>query len=172
MRAQAFFLGVFFLVSSLSFAETPLPLSDGEVVAIIQAVDRAEVSESKIAQAKTSDADIKSLADMIVSDHSEELTKLEALEKDLPAVEDDISRAWTKESIGTIAKLESLDGEPFNCAYIASQVDIHQRLVDSMKLLPQVENATLDKLIQKDEPLAKHHLAEAKKLQESLCPGN
>ena len=61
-------------------------------------------------------------------------------------------------------------GKDFDKAYIAAQIDGHQKVLDTIngKLLPNVKNADLKAYLDEIKPRVEQHLKEAKQLQESF----
>ncbi|MGF6487932.1 DUF4142 domain-containing protein [Pseudomonas frederiksbergensis] len=128
----------------------------------------AEVETSKLALEKSSSADVKAFAKMMVADHSEANEELAALAKkhdiEMPDTTTVVKQA--KE------KILDLRDESFDTAYANNQVKAHEETIERFK--KQANTVTDDKtkgatelkaFAQKMLPALEKHLDMAKKLQ-------
>lgn len=128
----------------------------------------AEVETSKLALEKSSSADVKAFAKMMVADHSEANEELAALAKkhdiEMPDTTTVVKQA--KE------KILDLRDESFDAAYANNQVKAHEETIERFK--KQANTVTDDKtkgatelkaFAQKMLPALEKHLDMAKKLQ-------
>lgn len=128
----------------------------------------AEIETSRLALEKSSSADIKAFADMMITDHSkanDELAEL-ARKHDIEVPDTTTLVKQAKEKI-----LEVRD-ESFDAAYANNQVKAHEETIELFKKEAntvtddKVKGATeLKAFAQKMLPGLEKHLAEAKKLQ-------
>ncbi|KJH78796.1 DUF4142 domain-containing protein [Pseudomonas sp. ES3-33] len=128
----------------------------------------AEIETSRLALEKSSSADIKAFANMMITDHSKANDELAALARkndiEVPDTTTLVKKA--KEKI-----LEVRD-ESFDAAYANNQVKAHEETIELFKKEAntvtddKVKGATeLKAFAQKMLPALEKHLAEAKKLQ-------
>jgi putative membrane protein len=128
----------------------------------------AEVETSKLALEKSSSADIKAFANMMITDHikaNEELTTL-ANKHDIKVPDDTTLMKQAKE------KILDLRDESFDAAYANNQVKAHEETIERFK--KEANTVTDDKVkggtelkafAQKMLPALEKHLEMAKKLQ-------
>ncbi|WP_350646842.1 DUF4142 domain-containing protein [Pseudomonas sp. HY13-MNA-CIBAN-0226] len=128
----------------------------------------AEIETSRLALEKSSSADIKAFANMMITDHSKANDELAALARknDIEVPDTTTLVKQAKEKI-----LEVRD-ESFDAAYANNQVKAHEETIELFK--KEANTVTDDKLkgatelkafAQKMLPALEKHLAEAKKLQ-------
>ncbi|MCA4963518.1 DUF4142 domain-containing protein [Pseudomonas sp. Y24-6] len=128
----------------------------------------AEIETSRLALEKSSSADIKAFANMMITDHSKANDELAALARknDIEVPDTTTLVKQAKEKI-----LEVRD-ESFDTAYANNQVKAHEETIELFKKEAntvtddKVKGATeLKAFAQKMLPALEKHLAEAKKLQ-------
>jgi len=128
----------------------------------------AEVETSKLALEKSSSADIKAFANMMITDHTKANEELTALAKkhDIKVPDDTTLVKQAKE------KILDLRDESFDAAYANNQVKAHEETIERFKKEAntvtddKVKGATeLKAFAQKMLPALEKHLAMAKKLQ-------
>lgn len=96
------------------------------------ASDMFEVESSKLALSKSSSAQVKKFADMMVKAHTESTEKLKAAANSVtPAIVP--NAALSAEQQATMDKLNSASGSAFDTAYIAAQIDGHQKTLDALR---------------------------------------
>jgi putative membrane protein len=128
----------------------------------------AEVEISKLALEKSSSADIKAFANMMITDHSKANDELAALAKkhDIEVPDTTTMVKQAKE------KILDLRDESFDAAYANNQVKAHEETIELFKKEAntvtddKVKGATeLKAFAQKMLPALEKHLAAAKELQ-------
>ncbi|PQP04381.1 MULTISPECIES: DUF4142 domain-containing protein [Pseudomonas] len=128
----------------------------------------AEVETSKLALEKSSSADIKAFAKMMITDHSKANEELAALAKkhDIEVPDSTTLVKQAKE------KILDLRDESFDAAYANNQVKAHEETIERFKKEAntvtddRVKGATeLKAFAQKMLPALEKHLEMAKKLQ-------
>lgn len=144
------------------------PLSDEQIAAITEAANTTEITEAKLAQSKSKDAGIKQFATMMISHHGEAKQKQAQLK--LKTAESGVSTAMQVDAESTMNALKADTGKDFDQAYIAAQVDGHQKVLDTIndKLLPNVKNPDLKAYLEEIKPRVEEHLKQAKGLQQSF----
>ena len=146
----------------------PDPLTDEQIAAITDAANTAEIEQGKLAQGKSKDPGVKRFAAMMISHHGEAKQKQAKLK--LKPADSGVSTALKAEAASTLDMLKTDKGKDFDKAYIAAQVDGHQKVLDTInqKLLPNVKNAELKAYLDEIKPRVEEHLKQAKQLQESV----
>src|ERR1044071_6439888 len=115
IRCLALALGVL----SLSVYAAP-DVSDAQIAAIVVAANQVDIDAGKFAAKKSADAEVKKFAETMVTDHTavnksavELVTKLKVSPE-----ENDASKGLTSGGTDARAKLEKLDGDAFDKAYV------------------------------------------------------
>jgi len=144
------------------------PLSDEQIAAVTDAANTAEIEQAKLAESKSKDAGVKRFAAMMIAHHGSAKAKQARLK--LKPAESSLSTNIEEDAASTLNALKSDKGKDFDKAYIAAQVDGHQKVLDTIngKLLPNVKNAELKAYLDEIKPRVEQHLKEAKQLQESF----
>ncbi len=122
-------------------------LSDGEVLAIENAINKGEISLAELARKSSVHADVKNYAGTVLTHHRDALNKSAAIAKKdkIVAKDDDVSKNLKMDVQTTTGDLKKRKGGDFDTAYIDSQVRMHRdagTLIDN-QLLPSVKNNDL-----------------------------
>jgi putative membrane protein len=143
-------------------------LSDEQIAAVTDAANTAEIEQAKLAESKSKDAGVKRFAAMMIAHHGAAKQKQAKL-KITPA-DSSVSTGLQADAASTLDTLKADKGKDFDKAYIAAQVDGHQKVLDTIndKLLPNVKNAELKAYLDEIKPRVEQHLKEAKQLQENF----
>jgi putative membrane protein len=147
------------------------PLTDANIVALLDEANKADSSAGAFALKKASDKDVKAFARMMMGEHHALRVEGLALAKKLkitpeaPA-DDPVKAAGSAE----MAALESAgSGAAFDKAYIDQEVTIHQAVLDlAQKGHDETQNAELKALIEKAKPVIQKHLDRAQAIQQQL----
>jgi putative membrane protein len=138
-----------------------------------------EVELGKLAQQKASSPEVRQFAEMMVRDHTkagEELKQVAQQHSIVPEPEaDDAHR-------DLIEELSQKSGAEFDHAYMEAMVDSHQNVVDHLRSRADAGDRTLGTSGNQEEaaeealsawatktlPTARHHLDEARRIEDSL----
>jgi putative membrane protein len=132
------------------------------------AAGMAEVALSRLALQKSSSADVKQFAQMMIKDHSRAGSTLKTI-----ASQDGVRlpTAPTPEQQAVAKELRGKSGGAFDTAYAAQMVKDHQKAVELFKQAS--DDAQLDKNLrtfaEKTLPTLQHHLQEAQKLNDAVA---
>jgi putative membrane protein len=156
-------------------ASAPAPepqLSEPQIAMITDLANSAEVEQGKLAQSKAKNAKVKKFAAMMVKHHGEAKADQAKLFKKLALTPTQSQDATTlKEGADrTLGALRGADGSAFDVAYIDSQVDEHQKVLDTIdqKLLPAATGEDLTNELKKMRDTVESHLKEARAIQAEL----
>jgi putative membrane protein len=143
-------------------------LSDGEIAAIAEAANAAEVEQGQLAQTRAKDARVRDFAKMMVEHHSRAREQQKSL-----VVEQAQSTDASELSRSAKAELQMLDHKPaseFDLAYVQLQIQMHAKLLDRLQreLLPSTEDPGLRKYLEDITPQVQQHLARAEELESQL----
>jgi putative membrane protein len=155
---------------------SPLPatvkLSEGQVAMITELANSAEIEQGKLAQGKAKSPAVKKFAAMMVKHHSEAKNEQAKLYKqlNLTPTQSQPATALKEDADKTLGSLRAADGSSFDMAYMNGQVDVHQKVLDSInqELLPAASNEKLVEGLNKMKKTVEAHLDEAKSVQADL----
>ncbi len=146
--------------------------TDAQIVAIVRAVNEAEINAATVAKSKSTNPAIKNFAEQMLKNHTQAHQDSKTLEsKTKVKPEKNAQSALIARSArDTLAHLKKLKGLEFDQAYIAQEVAMHEQVlsdIDSM-LLPNVKDEEAKALLQRVRPVVDQHLQHAKHLQATL----
>jgi putative membrane protein len=125
-----------------------------------------EIQESELANKKSSNAEVKSLADMMIKDHTKagaELEKIATSKGGNPSKSPGVAQK------ADILLLKSKSGSSFDKAFAEDMVSDHKKAVELFtKASTDLDDADLKAFAEKTLPTLKHHLEAAEKLAESV----
>jgi putative membrane protein len=158
--------------AALVHAQAP---NDAQIASIVVTANQVDIDAGNLAKSKAANADVKSFAQMMVTDHTgvnkqatELVTKLKVTPEDNPT-----SQSLKSGGEKNVANLKGLTGAAFDKAYIDHEVAYHQQVLDAVDktLIPNAKNAELKALLVKVRPAFVAHLEKAKSIQSSLGAG-
>jgi putative membrane protein len=143
-------------------------LTDEQIAAITDAANTSEIDQAKLAEAKSKDPAVKKFAAMMILHHSQAKAKQAKLK--LKPAESATSTAMAADAASTLDTLKTDKGKDFDKAYIAAQIEGHQKVLDTInsKLLPNVKSPELKAYLDNMKPTVETHLKDAKQLQENF----
>jgi putative membrane protein len=146
--------------------------AEGEIIAFLLAVDQHEVAAGKMANQKSTNANVKQYAETMIRDHTKHLEDTQKLMNNInvqPREAPDIDQTKA-EAEAARKKLTSMQGAAFDSAYIDQMVKDHATALDHIDnhYLKATENAQLLNLLRETRTaVAKHH-EEAERIQGML----
>jgi putative membrane protein len=151
------------------------PPSDAEIAAIVVAANQVDIDAGKLAADKARSADVRTLAERMVTDHTGVNQQASALVKKLQVTpkSNATSESLARSGDQNLKKLRDLSGAAFDQAYVSNEVTYHQTVIDALDqtLIPSAKNAELRDLLVKVRPAFVSHLEHAKHLQSKLEGG-
>jgi putative membrane protein len=166
--ALAGFLAVWFALGSAQAASP----TDPQIAAIVVTANQVDIDAGKLALSKAKSPDVKTFAQLMVTDHSgvnkaatELVQKLHVTPESNPT-----SQSLQQGGDDNLAALSKLSGSAFDRAYVAHEVAYHQAVLNAVDttLIPSAQNAELKALLVKVRPAFVAHLEHAKRLQDEL----
>lgn len=146
-------------------------LTEAQVAFFADLANASEVEQGKLAQTRAKTPAVKQFADMMVKHHTEAQQEQAKLFKKLNLTPTESASATTLKSGADKATttLKEASAADFDRAYIASQVDAHQKVLQAIdeKLLPAARTAELQAGLRKMRETVEAHLSQAKTLQAS-----
>ena len=157
-------------------AEKPAtPPTDAEIAAIVVAANQVDIDAGKLASGKAQSADVRTLAQRMVTDHTGVNQQASALVQKLGVTpkSNATSQGLAKGGEDNLKKLRVLSGPAFDQAYVSNEITYHQAVIDALDqtLIPNAKNAELRELLVKVRPAFVSHLEHAKHLQSKLGGG-
>lgn len=145
-------------------------LTDANIAAIVVAANNADILYADMALAKSQDADVRSFATMVKSDHesvNRSATELVTRLKVTP-VDNQISFDLRDDAETKRLRLRDLEGFAFDSAYAVNEVSYHTTVLGAIDaaLIPSAQNAELKALLVQVRPAVEAHLGHAKQLAE------
>jgi putative membrane protein len=163
--------GVFSLVASAAFPQSAAP-TDAQIAGIVVAANTVDIDAGKLAEARSTDKEVKKFAALMVNDHTGVNKQASALVTRLKVKPEDSdpSKSLKDGGAANIKRLQELAGKPFDRAYVDNEVAYHQAVIDALDktLIPSASNAELKDLLVKVRPAFVAHLEHAKQLQAAL----
>ena len=150
-------------------------INDAQIAKIVVTANQVDVDAGKLAAATTANAEVKKLAELMVTDHTavnksavELVTRLGVTPEDNPT-----AQSLAADGKKHVAYLHTLHGAAFDRAYVKREVEYHQQVLDAVDqvLLPGASNAELKALLVKVRPAFVAHLEHAKQVQQGLPKG-
>jgi putative membrane protein len=170
------------LVSCLAFATALLSLpadaqktqklTDPEIASIAVTANQVDIDYAKIAEKKSTNAEVKKFAQTMARDHQAVIDQAVALVTKLSVTPKDnaTSKSLKAGETKTAKMLNSKSGKAFDKAYVDNEVAYHSAVIGTVEnvLIPGATNSELKALLQSAVPLFKAHLAHAQMIQKSL----
>ena len=147
-------------------------VNDAQIASIVVTANQVDIDAGKLASARTTNAEVKKFAELMVTDHTGVNKSAVALVTKLKVTPEDNPTSQSLKAGGdaNLATLKGLKGAAFDKAYIDHEVAYHQAVLDAVDktLIPGATNAELKALLVKVRPAFVAHLEHAKHLQSSF----
>lgn len=170
MKFSKIVLGSVFVVLLSAFINVGFAKAkdhDGEIIAYMQAINNGEINAAKVAKDKKVDANVMKFADMMITQHGENLQQITDLSSKINIAPDETAavKKFKEKGDKDLAKLSKLDDAKFQKAYIHAMIkghtDANNRLAHFEK---EAQNADLKQYLVSTKAAVEQHLAAAKKL--------
>jgi putative membrane protein len=170
MKTTTLFATALFALSTAAFAQSSV--NDAQIASIVVTANQVDVDAGKLAATKTTNAEVKKFADLMVADHTGVNKQAVALVTKLKVTpqDNDTSKSLKAGGDKNLETLQGLSGAAFDKAYVDHEVAYHQAVLDAVDktLIPNASNAELKALLVKVRPAFVAHLEHAKHVQASL----
>lgn len=148
---------------------------DGDIAAIVVAANQVDIDAGQLALTKSTNAEVKKLAERMVTDHTAvNKSAVELVTRNhIDPTQSDTSRSLSAGGAETRQKLAALEGAAFDKAYVDNEVAYHQAVIDVLKtkLIPSAQNKELKDALVGVAPAFDAHLEHAKQVQAQLAGG-
>jgi len=139
-------------MTSCAVAQRTMPgtMSDANVLAVLNTIDRSEIEAAQLAKQKGESRQVQGYATRLVEEHTRMLDKNRQLANRIAVQPEPPQLASSLESTHrkTMEELQKLSGRDFDRAYIAYQITMHEQAI---KLVKKTAGST-------DKPQLKEHL--------------
>ena len=148
-------------------------ITDAHIASIVVTANQVDVDAGAFVASRTNNAEVKSFAALMVTDHNavnhaatELVTKLKVTPQDNPT-----SQSLKAGGDKNLAELKTLDGPALDKAYVDHEVVYHQQVIEALDkiLIPGATNQELKGLLVKVRPAFVAHLEHAKALQAAMA---
>jgi putative membrane protein len=164
------------LVADNSGAPAPMttqpPMSEEQVLGVVQVANTGEIEQGKLAQTKARDPRVKKLAAMMVKDHSEAQKSgmTVAKKSNLKPEPSPMSQSLQSDASAATTTLQAEMGADFDKGYVDTQVKEHQKVLDMIdqKLMPSATAADLKAYLTEVRASVSMHLQHAQDLQKEM----
>ena len=147
-------------------------LTEAHVTQIMKVANEGEIDAGKLAKKRANNDQVKAFAKKMVDEHekNEKEVKQVAKKADIGMDNNDAAKQLKEHVKTTIKDLKDKKDAEFDRAYIASQVDMHQSLLNQIEnqLLAAAKTPALKEYLTKTRDHVKMHLDEAKSIQTAL----
>jgi len=153
--------------TTTSTAAVPM-YSDGESAEVMVSINEGEIDLGQLAKRKAMNKQVRDYAKMIVDQHkqNEKDTKSLVRKQDLDFKKTDMSKSFEAQAEDMEKTLKKTSKDDFDRAYMNSQVDMHQKALDTVNsLISGAQNAAYKAHLEKTRDAITVHLAHAKEVQ-------
>lgn len=148
-------------------------MTDANIVALLDAANKADSSGGALAAKKATNAEVKAFGKLMMSEHHALRAAGQALAKQLgvepKAPERDPLAPYVANEMKTLQS--TAKGAEFDRVYIDNEVSVHQAVLDlANQARVTTQTPQLKELIEKAIPVIRKHLDQATALQKKLSP--
>ena len=148
------------------------PLTDEQIVKIVDTVNAAEIEQAKLAQKKSKNAKVKKFAAQMIADHNQAKNKANAWVKKakITPADSTVGSDLASKTTQSLEMLKTTETD-FDKAYIDGQIEGHQKVLDvfDKDLLPNAKAEDLKKFLTDTRATVDKHLTHAKEVQAALA---
>jgi putative membrane protein len=145
------------------------PMSDAVIVSVMVTANSAEIEQAKLALDQAHDARVRDFAQMMQTDHTAALDRMNNLARHLgldSATPSDLRTRLGTEAAGQLLRLALSDGAAFDLTYMEIQVLVHGEVLSMLDntLMPAARDPALRAELEMTRSLVARHLTMAKEL--------
>jgi putative membrane protein len=149
-----------------------VPLSDDQILYVMQTANAGEIEQAKIAQQKANNGRVKRFAAMMLKDHGDADNKGREVARKTHGSPSpsEVSKNLETTARQMTASMSSQQGADFDRSYIDAQVKAHQSVLDLIdkQLLPNATATEVKEMLKDIRPKIEAHLREAQEIQKGL----
>lgn len=161
------------LTAEVTDAEpAPPPLTDPQIVMVLEVVNTAEVDQGKLAQKKAKHPQVKKFAQQMVQQHTKAKQKGATLAKKggMTPEESLVAEQLTARAKAQTEALQTVAPPEFDASYIHGQLMQHEEVLNVIneQLLPGVSDEALKSHLEEAKAMIEAHIAQAKEVEQAL----
>jgi putative membrane protein len=149
----------------------PVP-SDAEIAHIAKTANDADIDGGNLAKSKGRNSEVKSFANLMIADHMamNQQSARVAQNTGVTPASNPTSQQMMSDHEAAKQQLQAQSGADFDRAYMAHEVDMHQKVLDALDqtLIPNAQNAELKSVLTQARAKVEAHLNRAKDIQGKL----
>lgn len=144
-------------------------MSEVNAGSVAHAINDGEIQLAQLALTSASSQQVRDFAQMMINDHQAANAALEA--KGFKLVGNPVTAVLTRDVNSRLAALRARSGADFDSAYLASQVEMHQMALDTIRtsLLRSAHGEGLRSTLTSMQQSVQQHLAQAQSLRPSAA---
>jgi putative membrane protein len=147
-------------------------MDDAQIAETMKTANEAEVKAAKVAKSKASDSQVRDFANMMITEHEQNIKDAKNIEKKqkISPKSNDMAKSVKKDAGDKLSDLKKDKGAEFDKTYIAQQIDMHQDLLNKLDkdFIPAANNAEFKAYLSTTREHVATHLAKAQAIQASL----
>lgn len=143
-------------------------LSDAQIAGITDGANSAEIEQAKLARSKSKNQKVLQFASMMITHHGDAQKKQAKL--NITSADSALAAQMTASANQVLTSLKDKSGMDFDRAYMRSQVDEHQTLLDTLntRLLPSASSPELKAYLQDIKKSVEQHLEAARSTESTF----
>lgn len=147
-------------------------LSDANIAAVVVAANQADIDNGELALEKGTHERVRAFGQQMITAHTRVNQAAGELLEELGVTPESnpVSRSIAEGQAAERDRLEDLEGEAFDRAYIANEIAYHEAVIDAVKkvLIPSAQNAQLKQTLIDVSPAFVSHLEQARSIHEEI----
>lgn len=156
---------------STASSET-MVMRDSDIAGIVLTANQGGVDLGEMARGRATNAEVRRFAEMMVTGHREVIQKHQAIvaRTGMKTSETALRTQLRNSGTATAEILKQRSGSDFDRAYMRSQIDMHQWLLDALdkSLIPASKNGSLRSYLHEVRDAVATHLTEARRIESSM----
>jgi putative membrane protein len=151
---------------------TSAPLSDAQILYVLNTINAGEMEQARIAQQKASNGRVKRFASMMMKDHNDADKKAGDVSKKVNATPapSEVSRMLETDAKQATSAMSTRQGTDFDRSYMDAQVKEHRTALDLIdrQLMPSATSSEVKDMLKNVRSTIESHLKEAQEIQKQL----
>jgi putative membrane protein len=146
--------------------------TNGDVAGLVRVANQGEVDQGQLATTKASSSAVRDFAQMMVTDHTAALGRVDSMaaDRNLTLAENAVAAELRTASETTVRNLGTYSGAAFDRTYMRQQIDIHNWVLDTIDrvLLVAARDRALREELQTMRASVAAHLQRANEIAGTL----
>lgn len=147
-------------------------MHDSDIAGIVLTANQGGVDLGELARGRATNAEVRRFAEMMVTGHRDVIQKHQAIvaRTGMKTSETALRTQLRNSGAATAEILKQRSGSDFDRAYMRSQIDMHQWLLDALdkSLIPASRNGSLRSYLNEVRDAVATHLTEARRIESSM----